>query len=243
MWWAAGAAAADYCRSKCAEPANVTAWTATRCWRCLGWVVLGCHALCAACWACCLPGLMGEFGSSSVGGPGASDPPAYRELPQGAPMKGEYPLLRPPSPPVGADVDSEPELPSELIDRPSCGQQEKRGRREGRSRWAAACEERLCLGGIDNDQQEPGRGNATAAWAFASETGAPPPHWPAAVITLPLLPRWPASPLPRAPSWPCWLLHRAGTMQARSQCTREAAQRTGQHHSLVPRLPGSWRRG
>lgn len=98
--------------------------------------LLGC---CLVCCLACLPGLMGEFGSSSVGGPGASDPPAYRELPQGAPMKGEYPLLRPPSPPVGADVDSEPELPSELIDRPSCAVSKGSGRRGGGLHARSGC--------------------------------------------------------------------------------------------------------
>lgn len=58
------------------------------------------------------PGLIGELGSSSVGGPGASDA-VYSELPHGAPMNGEYPVIASP-----ADA-SDPELPSELI-RPSC---------------------------------------------------------------------------------------------------------------------------
>lgn len=35
-----------------------------------------------------VPGLMGEFGRSSVGGPGASEA-VYSELVQGAPMNGE----------------------------------------------------------------------------------------------------------------------------------------------------------
>lgn len=77
------------------------------------------------------PGLMGEFGSSSVGGPPDASVELYRELPQGAPMNGEYPaavvMLLPP--PRGGEcgrpgpvVVSDAELPSELI-KPSCGQQ------------------------------------------------------------------------------------------------------------------------
>lgn len=54
-------------------------------------------------------------------------------------MKGEYPLLRPPSPTVGADVDSEPELPSELIDRPSCKGRQERGEGGGGLHARSGC--------------------------------------------------------------------------------------------------------